>query len=87
MKAYLQANPRDRSEDQYLSPRVFTTAMGWVDWARTRQPFALVVDSFDAHEPWDVPKRISDMYARPSRAAWSRSSRSRRRRPSTPGSG
>ena len=65
MKAYLQANPRDRPEDQYLSPLVFTTAMGWVDWARTRQPFALVVDSFDAHEPWDVPHRISDMYGSP----------------------
>ena len=39
--------------------------MGWVDWARTRQPFALVVDSFDAHEPWDVPKRLSDMYGSP----------------------
>ena len=39
--------------------------MGWVEWARTRQPFALVIDSFDAHEPWDVPKRISDMYGPP----------------------
>jgi arylsulfatase A-like enzyme len=65
MKAYLEANARDRPEDQFLSPRVFTSAMGWVDWARTRQPFALVVDSFDAHEPWDVPKRLSDMYGSP----------------------
>jgi arylsulfatase A-like enzyme len=65
MKAYLEANPRDRPEDQFLSPRVFTSAMGWVDWARARQPFALVVDSFDAHEPWDVPKRLSDMYGSP----------------------
>jgi arylsulfatase A-like enzyme len=39
--------------------------MGWVEWARARQPFALVIDSFDAHEPWDVPKRISDMYGSP----------------------
>jgi arylsulfatase A-like enzyme len=65
MKAYLQANPRGRPESEYLSPRVFSTAMGWVDWARTRQPFALVIDSFDAHEPWDVPQRISDMYGSP----------------------
>jgi arylsulfatase A-like enzyme len=65
MKAYLQANPRGRPESQFLSPRVFTTASGWVDWARTRQPFALVIDSFDAHEPWDVPKRLSDMYGSP----------------------
>jgi arylsulfatase A-like enzyme len=65
MKAYLQANPRDRPEEDYLSPRVFREAMGWVEWARTRQPFALVVDSFDAHEPWDVPKRVSDLYGSP----------------------
>jgi arylsulfatase A-like enzyme len=65
MRAYLEANPRDRPESEFLSPRVFTSAMGWVDWARTRQPFALVVDSFDAHEPWDVPKRLSDMYGSP----------------------
>ena len=65
MKAYLEANPRGRPESEFLSPRVFTTASGWVDWARTRQPFALVIDSFDAHEPWDVPKRLSDMYGSP----------------------
>jgi arylsulfatase A-like enzyme len=65
MKAYLQANPRDRPEEDYLSARVFTEAMGWVEWAQTRQPFALVVDSFDAHEPWDVPQRISDLYGSP----------------------
>ena len=39
--------------------------MGWVEWAQARQPFALVVDSFDAHEPWDVPKRLSDLYGSP----------------------
>jgi arylsulfatase A-like enzyme len=65
MKAYLEANPRGRPESEFLAPRVFTTASGWVDWARTRQPFALVIDSFDAHEPWDVPKRLSDMYGSP----------------------
>ena len=31
----------------------------------TRQPFALVVDSFDAHEPWDAPRRLIDMYGPP----------------------
>ena len=62
---YLPPSLRDRPEEEFLSPRVFRSAMGWVDWARTRQPFALVVDSFDAHEPWDVPKRLSDMYGSP----------------------
>jgi len=62
MKAYLAANRRDRKEDEFLAPRVFTEAMGWVEWARARQPFALVVDSFDAHEPWDVPRPLRDLY-------------------------
>jgi arylsulfatase A-like enzyme len=66
MKAYLAANPRDRSEDEFLAPRVFTKSMQWVEWARTRgEPFALVVDSFDAHEPWDVPRRLRDLYGPP----------------------
>jgi arylsulfatase A-like enzyme len=62
MKAYLEANPRGRPESEFLSPRVFTTAEGWIDWARTRQPFALVIDSFDAHEPWDVPANLRQVY-------------------------
>jgi arylsulfatase A-like enzyme len=41
---------------------VFRNGMDWIEWARTRQPFALVVDSFDAHEPWDAPRRLLDMY-------------------------
>ena len=62
MRAYLAANPRGRREEDFLAARVFTAGMGWLDWARARQPFALVVDSFDAHEPWDAPRRIIDMY-------------------------
>jgi arylsulfatase A-like enzyme len=39
--------------------------MGWVEWARARQPFALVVDTFDAHEPWDAPRKLIDLYGPP----------------------
>jgi arylsulfatase A-like enzyme len=63
MKAYLAANPRDRREEEFLAARVFGRSMRWVEWARARgEPFALVVDCFDAHEPWDVPRRLRDMY-------------------------
>ncbi|MBA3263390.1 MAG: sulfatase [Thermoleophilaceae bacterium] len=62
MAAYLAVNPRDRSEEEYLSPRVFRGGMDWVEWAQTRQPFALVIDTFDAHEPWDAPTRLRDLY-------------------------
>jgi arylsulfatase A-like enzyme len=65
MLEYLQANPRDRDEEDYLAARVFREAMGWLEWARARQPFALVVDTFDAHEPWDAPRKLIDLYGRP----------------------
>jgi arylsulfatase A-like enzyme len=65
MRAYLAANPRDRPEEQFLAARVFQRGMSWVEWARAHQPFALVIDSFDAHEPWDAPRRIVDLYGRP----------------------
>ncbi len=66
MAAYLAVNPRDRDEKDYAAAKVFRDAMGWIDWARVKQPFALVVDSFDAHEPWDAPRRLVDLYGPPS---------------------
>jgi arylsulfatase A-like enzyme len=65
MAAYLAVNPRSRSEKDYNAAKVFREGIGWIEWARAKQPFALVIDSFDAHEPWDVPKRLSDMYGSP----------------------
>jgi arylsulfatase A-like enzyme len=62
MRAYLAANPRDRAEKDYLAAKVFRKGMTWLDWAKTRQPFGLVVDAFDAHEPWDVPANLKDIY-------------------------
>jgi arylsulfatase A-like enzyme len=65
MRAYLAANPRDRSENEFPAARVFRRGMSWIEWARAHQPFALVIDSFDAHEPWDAPRRIIDFYGPP----------------------
>ncbi|HEV2874958.1 MAG TPA: sulfatase-like hydrolase/transferase, partial [Thermoleophilaceae bacterium] len=65
LAAYLAANPRDRAEEDYLAARVFRNGMNWIEWASARQPFALVIDSFDAHEPWDAPRRLRDLYGPP----------------------
>ncbi len=66
MANYLAMNRPGRDEKDYNAAKVFREAMGWIEWARTRpQPFALVVDSFDAHEPWDAPRRLIDMYGDP----------------------
>jgi arylsulfatase A-like enzyme len=62
MRNYLAWNPPGRDEQDYNAAKVFREAMGWIDWARARQPFALVIDSFDAHEPWDAPRRLIDLY-------------------------
>ena len=66
MAAYLAVNPRERDEEDFNAAKVFRDAMGWIDWAKAKQPFALVVDSFDAHEPWDAPRRLVDLYGPPS---------------------
>src|SRR5215216_1006617 len=68
MRAYLASNPPHRREDQYLAAKVFRKGTRWLEWARAHQPFALVVDTFDAHEPWDAPRRLVDLYG-PSRYA------------------
>jgi arylsulfatase A-like enzyme len=65
MRAYLAWNRPGRAEEDYNAAKVFRNGIDWIEWARTRQPFALVVDSFDAHEPWDAPRRLIDMYGDP----------------------
>jgi arylsulfatase A-like enzyme len=57
------ANTDGRSgEDDWLAPRVFIEAMGLLEDAANLEPFFLVVDSFDPHEPWDPPSRYIELY-------------------------
>jgi arylsulfatase A-like enzyme len=65
MRNYLAWNPPGRDEKDYNAAKVFRNGMSWIEWARAHQPFALVIDSFDAHEPWDAPRRLIDLYGPP----------------------
>jgi arylsulfatase A-like enzyme len=57
-REFLNANT-DRAGDQdYLAARVFQAGSDWLRWAAAHQPFALVVDCFDPHEPWDPPPSV-----------------------------
>jgi arylsulfatase A-like enzyme len=56
---------RDDQEAQQCAARVFSHAIGELGQAAKRQPFALVVDSFDPHEPWDPPRHYIDLYGDP----------------------
>ncbi|MBA2794665.1 MAG: sulfatase [Thermoleophilaceae bacterium] len=65
IEEFLNANFGRDSEEDYLAPRVFTAASRWVaEAAASQRPFALVVDSFDPHEPWDPPDRYLRMYGK-----------------------
>ena len=57
------ANTDGRSnEDDWLAPRVFTEAARLLADTAPLEPFFLVVDSFDPHEPWDPPPSYIELY-------------------------
>jgi arylsulfatase A-like enzyme len=65
VRQYL-ANTQDRSsEKDWFAPRVFTMASEFLRTADLGQPFFLVVDCFDPHEPWDPPGRYVSRYDGP----------------------
>lgn len=60
---YLAYAPRDMAEDDYFTARVFKAAIDLIDTLREHQPFVLVVDGFDPHEPWDPPPAWAKRFA------------------------
>ena len=62
LRNYLNANARRRGEDDFTTAKVFQGAIGFLENVRERQPFALVVDSFNPHEPWDPPDAFARLY-------------------------
>jgi len=65
VRQYL-ANTQERStEKDWFAPRVFTMASEFLRTADLGQPFFLVVDCFDPHEPWDPPGRYVSRYDGP----------------------
>ena len=52
-----------RHEREWFAPRVFQTAIDWLEENNGRpEPFFLYVHAFDVHEPWDPPSHYSDLY-------------------------
>jgi arylsulfatase A-like enzyme len=71
VREYLGYNGADRRERDYLAPRVFRGGIDFLEQAAFRaQPFALVVDCFDVHEPWDPPDGYLARYARIKRGGY-----------------
>jgi arylsulfatase A-like enzyme len=49
-------------ESRSWAARVYTAAASALDVAAAHQPFALVADTFEPHEPWTPPRSYIDVY-------------------------
>src|SRR5215211_6681756 len=62
VRQYL-ANTQDRkTEEDWFAPRLFSRGIDYLEQAGEGQPFFLVIDSFDPHEPWDPPEKYVSIY-------------------------
>ena len=52
-------------DSRSFAARVYTDAVKVLDAAVREQPFALVVDTFEPHEPWTPPRAYLDLYGDP----------------------
>jgi arylsulfatase A-like enzyme len=65
VRRYLANGRYSHDESRSFAARVFRDAAGVLDEATRRRPFALVVDTFEPHEPWTPPRHYIDMYGDP----------------------
>jgi arylsulfatase A-like enzyme len=62
VRQYLANTANRETEEDWFAPQVFTMASEFVRAADKGQPFFLVVDCFDPHEPWDPPQEYVSLY-------------------------
>jgi arylsulfatase A-like enzyme len=60
VRQYLRNVAERRREEEYFTPRVFQSAMDWLETSGNEGPFYLHVECFDPHEPWDPPADFVD---------------------------
>lgn len=63
LSQYFSNNAGRQSEEDWLSPQVFSRASEFLDVSESGKPFFLVVDSYDPHEPWDPPEEYLKLYS------------------------
>ena len=61
-RRYLAAGGYANDESRSWAARVFSRAADTLTHAAARQPFALVADTFEPHEPWTPPRHYTEMY-------------------------
>jgi arylsulfatase A-like enzyme len=61
---YLANSRAWRNERRSFASKVMRDAVETLEVAAWRQPFALVVDTYEPHEPWTPPPPYTDMYGK-----------------------
>jgi arylsulfatase A-like enzyme len=62
VRRYLANRAYAHDESRSFAAKVFSDASRVLETAAARRPFALVVDTYEPHEPWTPPRRYVDMY-------------------------
>ena len=62
LRQYFANTTGRRNEEDWFSPQLFGRGAELLEAAKEMQPFFMVVDSYDVHEPWDPPKKYVDLY-------------------------
>src|ERR687896_2035140 len=62
VRQYLANTANRETEEDWFAPQVFTMASQFLETSDPGQPFFLVVDCFDPHEPWDPPEEYVSLY-------------------------
>jgi arylsulfatase A-like enzyme len=65
IRRYLANGRYSHDETNSFAARVFRDGARVLDTAVRQRPFALVVDTFEPHEPWTPPRKYVDMYGDP----------------------
>ncbi len=62
VRQYLANIANRQTEKDWFAPQVFTMASEFLETSRQGEPFFLMVDCFDPHEPWDPPQKYVSLY-------------------------
>src|SRR5829696_6411698 len=64
-RQYLANTSHRNTEEDWFAPRVFASAGEYLGHIKEAQPFFLLVDCFDPHEPWDPSRKYVNLYGDP----------------------
>jgi arylsulfatase A-like enzyme len=65
LKRYLSNGGYQHDETRSFAARVFGDGVALLERGAAQRPFALVVDTYQPHEPWTPPRRFLDLYGDP----------------------